>query len=289
MKKYSRLISKSTSGLPKSLMCVVITAILLFTGVALAQQVELLWLGHATVRITSTTGKVIVIDPFLKKNPKTPEKYRDLKALGKVDLILVTHGHGDHTRDLGELARLTGATVVATWEYVFQLGKLGVIDIDKAIAMNKGGTVTPLGRGIKVHMVPAEHSSSVDLLNLGLYNPDSNPHRFLAGGAPVGYVVELENGFKIYHSGDTDVFGDMALINKFFRPDVALVCIGGHFTMDPERAAYAVRELIKPKQVIPIHYGTYPIINRTPAEFKAALGDAPIKVLDVKPGQALKF
>jgi L-ascorbate metabolism protein UlaG (beta-lactamase superfamily) len=155
--------------------------------------------------------------------------------------------------------------------------------------MNKGGTVAPLGRGIKVHMVPAEHSSSVDLLNLGLYNPDSNPHRFLAGGAPVGYVVELENGFKIYHSGDTDVFGDMALINKFFRPDLALVCIGGHFTMDPERAAYAVRELIKPKQVIPIHYGTYPIINRTPAEFKAALGDAPIKVLVVKPGQAVKF
>jgi L-ascorbate metabolism protein UlaG (beta-lactamase superfamily) len=270
-------------------MCVVITAILLFTGVALAQQVELLWLGHATVRITSTTGKVIVIDPYLTKNPKTPQKFRDLKAFGKVDLILVTHGHGDHTRDLGELARLTGATVVATWELAFQLGKLGVIDIDKAIAMNKGGTVTPLGRGIKVHMVPAEHSSSVDLLNLGIDNPSSYPHRFLVGGAPVGYVVELENGFKIYHSGDTDVFGDMALINKFLRPDLALVCIGGHFTMDPERAAYAVRELIKPKQVIPIHYGTYPIINRTPAEFRAALGDAPIKVLDVKPGQTLKF
>ena len=258
-------------------------------AVALTGQVEVLWLGHATTRIISTTGKVIVIDPFLTKNPMTPEKYRDLKALGKVDLILVTHGHSDHTRDLGELARLTGATVVANYEYALQLGKLGVIDIGKAIDMNKGGTVAPLGRGIKVHMVPAEHSSAVDLLNLGLRNPDSNPHRFLAGGVPVGYVVELENGFKIYHSGDTDVFGDMALINKFYRPDVALVCIGGHFTMDPEHAAYAVRELIKPKQVVPIHYGTYPVINRTPAEFKAALGDAPIKVLDVNPGQAVKF
>jgi L-ascorbate metabolism protein UlaG (beta-lactamase superfamily) len=102
-------------------------------------------------------------------------------------------------------------------------------------------------------------------------------------------VVELENGFKIYHSGDTDVFGDMVLINKFYRPDLALVCIGGHFTMDPEHAAYAVRELIKPKQVIPIHYGTYPVINRSPAEFKTALGDTPIKVLDVKPGQTVKF
>ena len=258
-------------------------------AVASTGQVEVLWLGHATARIISTTGKVIVIDPFLTKNPMTPEKYRDLKALGKVDLILVTHGHSDHTRDLGELARLTGATVVANYEYALQLGKLGVIDIGKAIYMNKGGTVAPLGRGIKVHMVPAEHSSAVDLNNLGLHNPDSNPHRFLAGGVPVGYVVELENGFKIYHTGDTDVFGDMALINKFYRPDVALVCIGGHFTMDPEHAAYAVRELIKPKQVVPIHYGTYPVINRTPAEFKAALGNAPIKVLDITPGQAVKF
>ena len=112
----------------------------------------------------------------------------------------------------------------------------------------------------------------------------------------MGYVVELENGFKIYHSGDTDVFSDMALIHKFYAPDLALICIGGHFTMDPERAAYALRELIKPKQVIPIHYGTYPIINRTPEELKQALGDAPIEeldapieVLDVKPGQAVEF
>jgi len=267
----------------------VITVVLLFTGVALAEQVELLWLGHATTRITSTTGKVIVIDPYLTKNPKAPQQYRDLKALGRVDLILITHGHLDHTADLGELARLTGATVVANYELVLNLGKLGVIDIDNIIHMNKGGTVAPLGRGIKVHMVPAEHGSSVDLLNLGLQKPDSNSPRFIAGGVPVGYVVELENGFKIYHSGDTYVFGDMALINKFYQPDLALVCIGGHFTMGPEHAAYAVRELIKPKQVIPIHYGTYPIINRTPAEFKAALGDAPIKVLDVKPGQTVKF
>jgi L-ascorbate metabolism protein UlaG (beta-lactamase superfamily) len=267
----------------------VITVVLLLTEVALAEQVELLWLGHATTRITSTTGKVIVIDPFLVKNPTTPEKYRDLKALGKVDLILVTHGHSDHARDLAELARITNATVVANFEYVLQLKKLGLISAEKGIAMNKGGTVTPLGRGIKIHMVPAEHSSSVDLPSLGILSPEAHAPRVLAGGVPIGYVVELENGFKIYHSGDTDVFGDMVLINKFYRPDLALVCIGGHFTMDPEHAAYAVRELIKPKQVIPIHYGTYPVINRSPAEFKTALGDTPIKVLDVKPGQTVKF
>ncbi len=270
---------------------VILTAVmfLLFTEVSSAEQIEVLWLGHATTRITSTTGKVIVIDPFLKKNPKTPLKYKDLKALGKVDLILVTHGHGDHVKDLAELARMTGATVVGVFELINNLGTLGIIDASKAIGMNKSGTVTPLGRGIKVHMVPAEHSSSVDYNAIGLFSPGSKELRHFAGGEAVGYVVELENGFKIYHSGDTGVFGDMALINKFYPPDLALVCIGGHFTMGPEGAAYAVRELIKPKQVIPIHYGTYPVINRTPAEFKAALGDAPIEVLDVKPGQAVKF
>jgi L-ascorbate metabolism protein UlaG (beta-lactamase superfamily) len=152
--------------------------------------------------------------------------------------------------------------------------------------MNKGGTVTPLGSAIKVHMVHAEHSSSADLLSL---KPDWVGPRFTTGGAAVGYVIEFENRFKVYVTGDTDVFGDMALINRFFAPDLALVCIGGHFTMDPEHAAYAMRELVKPKQVIPMHYGTLPVINRTPAEFRAALGDAPIKVLDMRPGEALKF
>ncbi len=264
-------------------------ALFFFSGPVMAAQIEVLWLGHATTRITSVNGKVIVIDPFLKKNPKTPLKYKDLKALGKVDLILVTHGHNDHIRDLGELAQLSGATVVGVWELIRNLGALGVIDASKSIAMNKGGTVAPLGRGIKIHMVPAEHSSSAGLRTLGLYNPESGGPIDIEGGAAVGYVIELENGFKIYHSGDTHVFGDMALIHKFYAPDLALVCIGGHFTMDPERAAYAVRELIKPKSVIPIHYGTIPVINRTPAEFKAALGDAPIEVLDVKPGQATRF
>ena len=273
----------------KALITPVFAALSLFASVASAAEVEVLWLGHSTTRITSTTGKVIVIDPFLKKNPKTPFKYKDLAALGKVDLILVTHGHGDHTKDLGELARLTGATVAGVWELMLNLAALGVIDASKIIAMNKGGTVAPIGRGIKVHMVPAEHSSSADLVALGLDNQEPKAPRMFAGGASVGYVIELENGFKIYHSGDTGVFGDMALINTFYAPDLALVCIGGYFTMDPEGAAYAVRELIKPKQVIPIHYGTYPVINRTPAEFKAALGDTPIEVLDVKPGQAVKF
>jgi L-ascorbate metabolism protein UlaG (beta-lactamase superfamily) len=272
----------------KVLMAVVFATLFVFASAASAAEVEVLWLGHSTTRITSTAGKVIVIDPFLKKNPKTPAQYRDLNALGKVDLILVTHGHGDHVGDLQELARLTGASVVANWEFALNMISLGLLDADKVIAMNKGGTVTPIGRGIKIHMVPAEHSSGIDLKAMGLkWEPGSQSQVFT--GAAVGYVVELENGFKIYHSGDTGVFGDMALINKFYAPNLALVCIGGHFTMDPEGAAYAVRELIRPEQVVPIHYGTFPVINRTPAEFKEALGDSPIEVLDVNPGQALKF
>ncbi len=253
-----------------------------------AEDVEVLWLGHATTRITSTSGKVIVIDPFLTNNPKTPTEYRRLGALGAVDLILVSHGHPDHVSDLPELARLTGATVVANWELANNLTALGLLDTDKVIAMNKGGTVTPIGSGIKVHMVPAEHSSAINLPLMGIpIEPDAANQLFT--GAAVGYVVELENGFTIYHTGDTAVFGDMALIHEFYAPDLAMVCIGGHFTMDPEGAAYAMRELIKPKQVIPIHYGTYPVINRTPAEFIEALGETSIEVLVMEPGEALNF
>jgi len=260
---------------------------MVFVPATFAQQGEVLWLGHSTFRITSPGGKVIVIDPFLQRNPRTPARYKDPAALGKVDLILVTHGHPDHIIDLPELAKLTGATVIANFELSRQLIALGLVDRAKSIQMNKGGTVSPLGPGIKIHMVPAEHSSSLDM---ELMKPDEKyPIKHVDGGPAVGFVMEFENGFTIYHTGDTDVFGDMALINRFFHPDLALVCIGGYYTMDPERAAFAMRELVRPKQVLPMHYGTFPVINRTPAELRAALGDAPIVVLDVKPGDSVRF
>ncbi len=254
----------------------------------LASEVEVLWLGHATVKLTSVEGKVIVIDPFLKQNPKTPAKYKDLEALGNVDLILVTHGHVDHTRDLEELARLTGAKVVTPYGFGLNMISLGVLDQDKTIVMNKGGTVSPLGRGIKVHMVPAEHGSNIDFTIPGL-SVKPLDLRVIEGGPAVGYAVEFENGFTVYHSGDTGVFGDMALINEFYRPNLAMVCIGGHFTMDPEGAAYATNKLLKPEKVIPIHFGTYPVINRTPAEFVKAMGTSPTEVIVMQPGQTLKF
>ncbi|MDH3537872.1 MAG: metal-dependent hydrolase [Gammaproteobacteria bacterium] len=267
---------------------ILLLTLLFWTQASLAAGVEVLWLGHATTRITSVEGKVIVIDPFLIKNPMVPAKYQELKALGKVDLILITHGHSDHTRDLIELATLTGAKVVAPYGFAFNMISLGLLPGEKTIGMNKGGTVEPLGKGIKVHMVPAEHGSGIDYKMPGL-TLDPLSRRLREGGVAVGYVIEFEDGFRIYHSGDTAVFGDMELIREFYHPDLAMVCIGGHFTMDPAGAAYALRKFIQPKQVIPIHYGTYPVINRTPAELIEALGDAPMEVLDVKPGETVVF
>lgn len=262
---------------------------LLLSGVAPAVGVEVQWLGHATTRIVSETNKVILIDPYLTTNPKTPTEYRDLKSLGRVDLILVTHGHGDHSADLIALAKLTGAKVIGPYELINNLVIMGALDPNTVFSLGIGGFAQPLGRGIKVHMVAAEHSSSVDLRALNLQDWLSKPLRHIAGGEAVGYVIELENSFTIYHTGDTAVFGDMRLIGEFFQPDLVLICIGGTFTMDPESAAYAIDKLIKPKQAIPIHYGTYPVINRTPAELIEALGDSSVEVLVMLPGEIRSF
>lgn len=257
---------------------------LLFMQPVYAKGGEVLWLGHATTRITSIEGKVIVIDPFLKKNPKTPQKYKDLAALGKVDVILVTHGHMDHVADLSELARLTGATVVANAELVRQMVAMGQLDQDKTIAMNKSGTVTPVGDGIRIHMVRAEHSSS-----LVFGQAAENEPNMIYAGEPVGYVIEFENGYTIYHSGDTGVFGDMALIGQMYEPDLAMISIGGYYTMDGKDAGFAMAKLMKPTKVLPIHYGTFPVLTGTPQQLKDALGGTDIEVLDLMPGQSVTF
>jgi L-ascorbate metabolism protein UlaG (beta-lactamase superfamily) len=249
-------------------------------------KVEVLWLGHATVKLTSVDGKVIVIDPFLKNNPKTPAQYKDLKGLGNVDVILITHGHGDHVADAVELAKLTGAKVVGNAELVRQMAALGVIDKGQIVAMNKSGAIRPVGEKVTINMVRAEHSSS---LNMAQLTGGKEKEHYVSAGEPVGYVIEFENGTRIYHSGDTGVFGDMALIGKLYKPDVAMITIGGHFTMDGEQAAYAMKELMKPKIIIPIHYGTFPILQGNPAQLKKALGKSPIKVIDLEPGGKASF
>lgn len=269
---------------------ILVAAALWLASVAVcAAEIQVQWLGHSTTRIVSETGKVILIDPFLTRNPTTPPEYRDLEVIGPVDLILITHGHGDHVGDLLELVELTGARVVGNFELIINMINLGLLDGEGAISMNKGGEIQPFGRDITIHMVRADHSSAVDLQALGMREKHPLGQRFLAGGSAVGYIIELENGFTIYHSGDTALFGDMQLIGQRHDLDLALIVIGGHFTMGPEDAAYAVNEFLKPKRALPIHYGTFPLINRTPAEFRESLGQSTSEFLDVSPGDVLNY
>jgi len=251
-----------------------------------AGKVEVQWLGHACVKFTSVEGKVIVVDPFLRNNPKTPQMYKDLKSLGKVDVILITHGHADHIADVSELAKLTGAKVVGGGFLPNQMAAEGVVEKNQIIYMDKGGYIKPLGDKIKINMVRAEHSSSI---NLAVLSGGKEKEHYIDAGEPVGYVIEFENGFKVYHSGDTGVFGDMSLIGKMYKPDLAMISIGGHFTMDGEQAGYAMKELMKPKKVIPIHYGTYPLLTGTPDQLKKVLDKSSIKVIDLEPGGAINF
>ncbi len=226
---------------------------------------------------------MILIDPFITKNPKTPKELKDLVKIGKVDLILVTHGHGDHVGDTAALAKSTGAKVAVNADFGHTLGTLGVVPYKQLMRFNKCGPIKPLGDGITVTMVRAEHSSEF------VYADSSGTKVNHPGGEPAGYIVELENGFKVYHAGDTGVFADMRFIAEYYRPDLALLSIGGHFTMDPAHAAYAVKNLLKTKTVIPIHYGTFPPLKGTPEQFKAALGDFPTQVIVMQPGDKRTF
>ncbi|MBS0337801.1 MAG: metal-dependent hydrolase, partial [Proteobacteria bacterium] len=215
-------------------------ALLVAAGCAFAQagKVEVQWLGQAAFRITTPGGKVIVTDPWLLKNPITPPEYKKLEALGKVDLLLVTHGHWDHIADAPALARLNNIPMWGPGDLNMALTTLGVLPPAQLPRFNKSGRIAPLP-GIKVTAVHAEHSS-VYVWN----NPATGKDETHPGGEPVGYIIELENGFRIYHMGDTGVFGDMKFIAEYYKPDLVLMPIGGHFTMDPADAAYATRELM---------------------------------------------
>jgi L-ascorbate metabolism protein UlaG (beta-lactamase superfamily) len=230
-------------------------------------------------------GKVIVIDPYLTANPKTPEQYKKLEALGKVDLILVTHGHLDHFLDAPALSKLNNAPVWAPAGLSQSMQTLGILPVPLANRMNKGGSITPIGPGVRITMTHAEHSSE-----LVWRNPDSGKDETHVGGEPCGFVIELENGFRIWHLGDTGVFGDMRLLGDMYKPDLLLIPIGGgQFVMNPADAAMATRELIRPKMAVPMHYGTTPALSGTPEEYIKALGTSSVKVTVMKPGDTLEF
>jgi L-ascorbate metabolism protein UlaG (beta-lactamase superfamily) len=250
-----------------------------------AGKTEVLWLGQAATRITTPSGKVIMIDPWLRTNPKTPANFKSLDSLGKVDLILVTHAHADHIGDAPDLAKMHNVPLFNGGGIGQTLVALGVLSPALAQRFGKGGTITPFGPdGVKITAVHAEHASEYVWRN-----PATGKGEAHYGGEPVGYILEMENGFKLWHMGDTGVFGDMKLIAQMYRPDLVILPIGGYSTMGPGDAAFVTREWIKPKFALPIHYGTLPTLRGTPAEFKAGLGDSPVHMLAVDPGQKVDF
>jgi len=215
------------------------------------------WYGHACVKIETAGGKTVLFDPWFG-NPTSPLAAADVN---RCDLMLVTHGHGDHLGDAIEIAKRTRPAWLAIHELALWLGKAAYDAPDDVIGMNKGGTVT--AAGLRVTMTHADHSA-------GDWDGAAGTTTYL--GEPAGFVVELEDGSRIYHAGDTTVFGDMALIGELYRPNLALLPIGGHYTMGPREAALAV-QLLGVKEVVPIHFGTFPALSGTPSDLVAALAD----------------
>lgn len=235
----------------------------------IGKEVKITYLGHAAFKFVSPKGVVIYIDPFLSQNPKTPP---ELKVVEKADLILVTHGHGDHVGDTVAIAEKTNARIVVQPELGRYLTRKGAKNVT---GMNKGGTFT--SHGIAITMVHAIHSSSVTEGDQVIYT-----------GEPAGFVIRFENGFTLYHAGDTGVFGDMKIISEIYKPELSILPIGSHFTMDPKEATYAAK-LLGSKYVIPIHYGTFPVLTGTVEDFQKWMKEVPqTTVLVVKPGETVQ-
>ena len=256
---------------------------LLSTATLAAGITELTWYGHAAFKLKTPSGKILLLDPWLT-NPANKNGKDDLAKLEKADLILVTHGHADHVGNSVEIAKKTGARLVTT----FDLGKAMVTyggfpkeQMGFDTQGNFGGELNLLDGEVKITFIPAVHSSAVS---------DEDGKNLHDGGHPGGFLIVVKNGPTIYHTGDTDLFSDMALIAKFRKVDVMLACIGGHFTMGPERAAEAVK-LVKPATVIHMHYGTFPVLKGTPEAFSSELRKQNVKarlhVMNI--GHSLKF
>jgi L-ascorbate metabolism protein UlaG (beta-lactamase superfamily) len=260
---------------------------MLIGAVAASAKTTVTWYGQAAFKIVTPSGGVILIDPWLT-NPKNPDKKNALAKLGKADYILITHGHGDHVGNSVQIAEETGAHLVAvaglSRNMVSVLGFPG----GQATIMtfgNVGGTMDLPKAGAKATFVEAVHGSE-----LKLKSPEVDMPVRVAAGPPVGFVLQIKNGPTIYHTGDTDVNYGMVLVGRMFKVDLMLLAIGGHFTMDPERAAVAT-ELVNPKVAMPMHYGTFPVLKGTPAEFKKFLKKVKTraKVVVMKPGETRNF
>jgi L-ascorbate metabolism protein UlaG (beta-lactamase superfamily) len=232
-------------------------------------KLNVTWLGHSAFLLQAPGGKSVLIDPWLD-NPVAPAGAKDRTP---ANVILVTHGHSDHIGNTIQIAQRTQAQVISIHEISLYLHKHG---IDTAQGMNKGGTV--LIYDLKVTMVDAKHSSGLD-----------GGESVIPGGEAAGYVIEFGNGYRVYHAGDTSVFGDMKLIADLYKPSLVILPIGGLFTMDPREAAYACK-LLKPKSIVGMHYGTFPALNGTPSELRAFLPASMKKnVVELVPGKTILF
>jgi L-ascorbate metabolism protein UlaG (beta-lactamase superfamily) len=228
------------------------------------QGTRVTWLGHATVLVTTAKGTNILIDPFIEHNPKYPKGFT---LPEKIDYILLTHGHGDHISDAAPVAKKHGSTVVAIYELAAYIESKGV---EKTIGMNLGGTVQL--DDVAATLVVAHHSSGAQ---------DEKGTHYV--GIASGFVLTIAGGPVLYHAGDTSVFSDMKLIQELYQPSVAMLPIGGYYTMDPKEAALAVR-FLTPKTVLPLHFGTFPPLVGTPEQL-AALVDKSVNVVNWKPGE----
>jgi L-ascorbate metabolism protein UlaG (beta-lactamase superfamily) len=231
-------------------------------------MIGITWLGHATFEIRFAGGEVLVLDPWLEGNPKHPANYE----IQRVDAIAVTHAHFDHVNDVVPLAKKFDPKVVAIFETAAWFEKKGV---KNTIGINKGGTVN-LGY-VKLTMTDALHSCSIK---------DGEDIQY--GGEAASYVLTFDNGRTVYFAGDTALFGDMKLIGEFYQPELAFLPIGDHFTMDPHQAAHAAR-MLRVKQVIPMHYGTFPVLTGRPEELSEKLQKDGIQVLTMQPGQRIDW
>jgi L-ascorbate metabolism protein UlaG (beta-lactamase superfamily) len=233
----------------------------------IGRGVKITFLGHSAFKLTGA-GVNVLIDPWLSN----PSLNTPVDKVGPVDVILVTHGHGDHVGETVAVAQKTGAPVVAIHELSIILANQGA---PQTIGMNKGGTLAVAG--CKVTMTHAVHSSAVE-----------EGGKLIPAGDPGGFVVEFPNGFVAYHAGDTAVFKDMELIRELYQPELAMLPIGSHYVMSPAEAALACR-LLKPRWVIPMHYGTFPVLTGTPAELIERLkGEPDITVIPLQPGETVE-
>lgn len=267
---------------------VLFTWSLCFVCQASAQETKLKWFGHAAFSITTPNGKVLLIDPWLK-NPSNPEAKNGkdpLVAIPKADYILLTHGHRDHIGDAVEIAKKTGAVLIANPELAANLVKLAAFPTKQAetdVIMGIGGEIQIADGEVMVAMTMAVHSSSV-------FNPKAGPNEpeRAYGGNPAGFVITIKNGPAIYHSGDTAYFRDMETIGESYSIDVALLNIGGHYGMEPKMAAKAAQS-VRAKLAVPQHFGTFPGIVQTSEAFAAELNKLKISFYELKPGETILF